>query len=85
MLLTFSQVVLSMQLSFAIFPLVMFTSDKKRMGEHASPLWLSLIAWAVCLVIAALNIKLLFDSLGALWLGVIVAAVVGFVLWVRKR
>ena len=84
-LLTFSQVVLSMQLSFAIFPLVMFTSDKKRMGEHASPKWLSLIAWAVCLVIAALNVKLLFDSLGALWLGVIVAAVVGFVLWVRKR
>jgi manganese transport protein len=71
-LLTFSQVVLSMQLSFAIFPLVMFTSDRKRMGEHASPLWLKTLAWAVCLIIAGLNVKLLFDALGPLYLGLLV-------------
>lgn len=82
-LLTLSQVVLSMQLSFAIFPLVMFTSEKKRMGEHASPLWLTLLAWAVCIVIASLNIKLLFDTLGALWLGILAAGGAAFALWVR--
>ena len=74
-----------MQLSFAIFPLVMFTSDKKRMGEHASPKWLSLSAWAVCILIAALNVKLLFDAIGALWLGLLIAAGIGFALWARTR
>ena len=61
-LLLLSQVVLSLQLSFAIFPLTMFTSDKKRMGEFASPLWLTLLAYAVCITIALLNVKLLWDT-----------------------
>ena len=61
-LLLLSQVVLSMQLSFAIFPLVMFTSDKKRMGEFVNPLWLTISAYVVCVAIAALNIKLLWDT-----------------------
>ncbi len=82
-LLTFSQVVLSMQLSFAIFPLVMFTSDPKRMGEHASPLWLKLLAWAVCLTIAGLNIKLLFDALGPLYLGLLVFVGLAFATGVK--
>ena len=42
-----SQVVLSMQLSFAIFPLMMFTSDPRKMGEFANPLWLKLVGYAV--------------------------------------
>jgi manganese transport protein len=82
-LLTLSQVILSMQLSFAIFPLVMFTSEKQRMGEHASPKWLSLLAWAICIVIASLNVKLLFDTLGPLWLGLLTFVGGAFALWVR--
>ncbi|MEO8192945.1 MAG: Nramp family divalent metal transporter [Gemmatimonadales bacterium] len=58
-LLVFSQVVLSMQLSFAVFPLVRFTSDRVKMGEFANPMWLKALAYLVALVIAGLNIWLL--------------------------
>jgi manganese transport protein len=58
-LLILSQVVLSMQLSFAVFPLVMFTSDKTRMGEFVNATWLKWLAWAVGGVIAVLNVWLL--------------------------
>jgi len=61
-LLILSQVVLSLQLSFAVFPLVTFTSDKVKMGEFVNPLWLKLLSWAVALVIAALNVWLLFQT-----------------------
>jgi manganese transport protein len=63
-LLVLSQVVLSMQLSFAVFPLVMFTSDKVKMGEFANPVWLKALAYAVALVIAGLNIWLLLQFFG---------------------
>jgi len=62
-LLVFSQVILSMQLSFAVFPLVRFTSDKLKMGEFVNPLWLKLLAYAVAIVIATLNIWLLVQTL----------------------
>lgn len=62
-LLILTQVVLSLQLSFAVFPLIMFTSSKAKMGELVAPLWLVAFAWAIGLVIAGLNIKLLFDFL----------------------
>jgi manganese transport protein len=58
-LLVFSQVILSMQLSFAVFPLVMFTSDKSKMGEFANAVWLKSLAWVAALSIAALNAWLL--------------------------
>jgi len=58
-LLVLSQVVLSMQLSFAVFPLVAFTSDKLKMGEFRNPPWLKALAYAVAFVIAGLNIWLL--------------------------
>ena len=58
-LLVLSQVILSMQLSFAVFPLVMFTSDKVKMGEFVNPLWLKILAYVVAVVIASLNIWLL--------------------------
>ncbi len=58
-LLVLSQVVLSMQLSFAVFPLVMFTSDKLKMGEFVNPLWRKILGYAVAVAIAALNIWLL--------------------------
>jgi manganese transport protein len=58
-LLLFSQVILSLQLSFAVFPLVMFTSDRAKMGEFANPSWLKLLAYLVAGVIATLNVWLL--------------------------
>jgi manganese transport protein len=61
-LLILSQVVLSMQLSFAIFPLVMFTSDRKRMGEFVNPLWMKIAGYIICTVIAVLNIYLLWTT-----------------------
>ncbi|POR55140.1 Nramp family divalent metal transporter [Bosea psychrotolerans] len=60
-LLILTQVVLSLQLSFAVFPLVMFTADKAKMGALVAPRWLAIFAWLIAIVIAALNIKLLFD------------------------
>jgi len=60
-LLVFSQVILSMQLSFAVFPLVAFTSDKVKMGEFVNPAWLKALAYFVAFVIAGLNIWLLFQ------------------------
>jgi manganese transport protein len=58
-LLILSQVILSMQLSFAVFPLVAFTSDRKRMGEFVNRPWLRYIAWTSAFFIAALNAWLL--------------------------
>ena len=59
-LLIFSQVILSAQLSFAVVPLVLFTSNKKRMGEFVNPPWLKTLAWLVAVVIAGLNLTLLY-------------------------
>ena len=60
-LLVLSQVVLSLQLPFAVVPLVAFTSDRAKMGAFANPAWLKWTAWAVSTVIIVLNVKLLFD------------------------
>jgi len=60
-LLVLSQVILSMQLSFAVFPLVRFTSDKVKMGEFVNRRWLKLLAYLVAVVIAGLNIWLLIQ------------------------
>jgi manganese transport protein len=59
-LLLLSQVVLSLQLSFAVFPLILFTGDRKKMGEFTSPIWLKILAWFTALFIAVLNGVLLF-------------------------
>ena len=61
-LLILSQVVLSLQLPFAVFPLVMFTSDPAKMGRFANPLWLKSLAWCVAIVIAVLNVWLLYQT-----------------------
>ncbi|PTX99013.1 divalent metal cation transporter [Opitutus sp. ER46] len=63
-LLVFSQVVLSLQLPFAVVPLVMFTSDRKKMGEFANPPWIKVLAWVVATLIIGLNLKLLLDVTG---------------------
>lgn len=60
-LLILSQVVLSLQLSFAVFPLVMFTASKAKMGALVAPRWVTALAWATALVIAGLNVKLVYD------------------------
>ena len=60
-LLVLSQVILSLQLPFAVVPLVTFTSDKKVMGRFVSPLWLKTAAWTASIVIITLNLKLLWD------------------------
>src|ERR1043166_3412607 len=61
-LLILTQVVLSFQLSFAVFPLVMFTSDKLKMGEFVNGLAVKCLAWFVAVVIAALNAWLLVQT-----------------------
>ena len=60
-LLILTQVVLSLQLSFAVVPLVMFTTDRRKMGELIAPLWLGLFAGLIAVVIIGLNVKLLWD------------------------
>ena len=54
-LLLLSQVILSLQLSFAVVPLVVFTSSRKRMGEFVNASWLKGLSWSVAILIAALN------------------------------
>jgi manganese transport protein len=61
-LLILSQVILRLQLSFAVFPLVAFTSDRVKMGEFANPGWLKGLAWLVAGIIAVLNAWLLVQT-----------------------
>ena len=86
-LLIFSQVILSLQLPFAIIPLIHFTSDKKKMGNFFNPLWVKILAWAIALTIAVLNFKLVFDSFiewisGDTWLLIILTPILLIVLGV---
>jgi manganese transport protein len=60
-LLIFSQVVLSLQLPFAVVPLVLFTASRAKMGPFVAPRWLTLLAGLTAAVIIALNIKLVWD------------------------
>jgi manganese transport protein len=62
-LLVFSQVILSMQLPFAVIPLVRFVSDRRKMGKFAISRPVAAAAWIVAGVIVTLNVKLLFDTL----------------------
>ncbi len=62
-LLILSQVILSMQLSFAVFPLVQFTSERAKMGEYVNPRWLKLLSWATACLILGLNVWLLAQVL----------------------
>jgi manganese transport protein len=87
-MLVISQVILSMQLSFAIFPLIMFTSDKAKMGEFANKLWVTVTGYVVCSAIGALNLYLLWQTFhekviyGDLILSGIAIAGLGFAGWV---
>jgi manganese transport protein len=61
-LLVASQVVLSMQLGFAVWPLMRFTGEKGKMGPFANRLWLKILGWTTTAIIIILNTKLLFDT-----------------------
>ena len=61
-LLVLSQVILSMQLSFAVIPLVMFTGSKLKMGEFVNKLWLKILVWVIAGIILILNLYLLFQT-----------------------
>lgn len=61
-LLVLSQVILSLQLSFAVIPLVVFTSDKAKMGKFVNPNWVKYTAWVVAVIIISLNVYLLFET-----------------------
>ena len=67
-LLILSQVIISMQLPFAVVPLIRFTGDRKRMGEFANKTWLNLLAWASAALILALNFWLVYDATRS-WVG----------------
>ena len=77
-LLVLSQVVLSLQLPFAVIPLIHFVSDRRRMGEFALSPWLRTGAWAAALVIVGLNAKLVADTVAG-W----IQAAGGSALWVK--
>jgi manganese transport protein len=62
-LLVFSQVILSMQLPFAVIPLVRFVSDRRKMGDFVVPRWVAVAAWIVAAIIVTLNLKLLFTTI----------------------
>ncbi len=82
-LLIFSQVVLSMQLSFAIFPLLAFTSNKRLMGEFANTTPVKILGYSICTLIAGLNISLLWQTIGTAWMALLVGIALTFTLWVK--
>ncbi|HLK46642.1 MAG TPA: Nramp family divalent metal transporter [Bryobacteraceae bacterium] len=85
-LLLLSQVILSMQLPFAIIPLIHFTGDRERMGAFANRLWVTVLAWTAAVIIVVLNLRLAVLSISewlahagrlrsAIWLITVPAAV----------
>jgi manganese transport protein len=68
-LLILSQVVLSVQLPFAVIPLIHFTNDRGRMGEFANKLWVKILAWTVTAIIVGLNIRLAMQTVSEWFAG----------------
>ncbi|MDR0268506.1 MAG: Nramp family divalent metal transporter [Paenibacillus sp.] len=68
-LLLYTQVFLSVALPFAIIPLTIFTSDKKRMGEFANPAWVKYLSWTIAIVLTVLNIFLIYGTFAGLEIG----------------
>jgi manganese transport protein len=63
-LLVLSQVVLSLQLGFAVIPLIHFNSDKSKMKEYAIKTWVKVLAWLTALIIVSLNVQLVIEEIG---------------------
>ena len=83
-LLILSQVILSLQLPFAVIPLVQFTNSRVRMGEFANPLWLKLLSWGTAALIVGLNLRLIYVTIEEwmktagpyrVWLGLLLGVV----------
>lgn len=84
-LLILSQVVLSLQLPFAVIPLIRFTSDPTRMGSFVSRLWVRILAWTVALIIVTLNLWLAYNELSGWHAAIAVPlalALIGLLGWV---
>jgi manganese transport protein len=84
-LLILSQVIISMQLPFAVVPLIRFTGDRKRMGDFANAAWLKLLAWASAALILVLNFWLVYDATrswvtAAAWHALVAAPLLALVL-----
>ena len=56
--------ILSLQLAFAVIPLIVFTGDRRKMGEFANPPWIKILAWLTAGIIVLLNVKFLSDFTG---------------------
>jgi manganese transport protein len=82
-ILTWSQVALSLQLPFAIVPLIVFTSSRKLMRDFVNPLWMTILSIIAASVIIGLNLYLVWERLGPTILFIIIAAVSAFATWVR--
>jgi manganese transport protein len=82
-LLVVSQVVLSMQLPFAIFPLLFFTSSREKMGVFVNAPWMKAVGVVICALIAALNLLLLWNTIGPLWFFAVIGSILAFAAWVR--
>ena len=82
-LLVLSQVVLSMQLPFAIFPLIMVTSDRTRMGEFVNKPWAKWLGYLLCVVIGGLNVYLLYETVNGWLVTGAIALMALFGLWVQ--
>jgi manganese transport protein len=66
-LIILSQVILSLQLPFAVFPLIMFTADRAKMGAFVAPAWMRGLAWTTGVVIAVLNGWMLYQMAAGLF------------------
>jgi manganese transport protein len=62
-LLILSQVILSLQLGFAVIPLIHFVSDKRKMGEFVIPAWQKILSWVAAITIIGLNVRLVYSQL----------------------
>jgi manganese transport protein len=62
-LLLVSQVMLSLQLPFAMVPLIRFTSSTTIMGQHVNPRWMTLTAWTMMVLVTAMNLVLTYKAL----------------------
>jgi manganese transport protein len=82
-ILTWSQVALSLQLPFAIVPLIIFTSSRKVMRDFVNPLWMTVLSVIAASLVIGLNLYLVWERLGPMILVSILAVVILFATWVR--
>jgi manganese transport protein len=82
-ILTWSQVALSLQLPFAIVPLIIFTSSRRLMRDFVNPLWMTVLSVLAASVVIALNLYLVWERLGPTILVCIIGACAAFATWVR--